>query len=430
MNAPSIPEVEPAESRPIPNVLPAPAEQRERPKKTGKIRASNSIWRWPAALAGWSWRILIGGLCCFTFIGGILVTGWTYRWMQGLVLRGWYLRSRFREQGSFEDFCASWGPDAPVTRPRWFMQERMRSALNRPDAFGRQPSVGSKMLRWLVLPWHSLWLNFKIGLQGLTGTFLLTGLGCLIMLFSWEFGWLNSFNKGYEQAFIGPLTGLLGIIIFIAAMFYVPMAQVHQAVTGEFRAFFDMRFVWRLIQARLSVYVFLAALIAFLSVPLEILKTAPVSFDDHFDFWSNASDAEVYRMLQNYFLICSFVLFLSLMIWRWLAARIYRSAVLKVLERGWITRAELHPTLVLWLDRLNVFPVPTLESAGIAYVVKSGSRIVYRRMLFVLLFFIWFGFIATVYVGEFFHYHPGWGLLNHSLVQLPYFNYMPPDLKP
>src|SRR5260370_25793359 len=127
-------------------------------------------------------------------------------------------------------------------------------------------------------------------------------------------------------------------------MFHMPMAQVHQAVTGELRAFFDVRFVWRLIQARLSAYVFLAALIAFLSVLLEILKTAPVSFDDHFDTWTNASDSEVYLMLQNYFLIFMFVLFLTLMVWRWLAARIFRSAVLKVLERAWVTRAGLHPT--------------------------------------------------------------------------------------
>lgn len=429
MNAPSIPEVQPAESRTTPEVLPVLPGRRETPNRRSTGLTSSSIWQWPAALLGWCGRLLIGGLLCFTLIGSILVTGWTYRWMQGLVLRGWYSRSRFREHGSFEDFCASLGHDAPVARPRWFVQERMRSALNRPDVFGRPPGAARRILRSFRWPWHSLWLNFKIGLQGIVGTYLLSGLGCLIMLFSWEFGWLNSFNKGYEQAFIGPLTGLLGIFIFIAAMFYVPMAQVHQAVTGELRAFFDVRFVWRLIQARLSAYVFLAAVIALLSVLLEILKTAPVSFDDHFDFWTNASDAEVYRMLQNYFLICSFVLFLTLLVWRWLAARIYRSAVLKVLERGWVTRAELHPTLALWLDRLGVFPVPTLESAGITYVVKSGSRMVYRRILFVMLFFIWFGFVAKVYVGEFLHYHPGLGLLNHPLVQLPYFNYMPPDLK-
>ena len=59
--------------------------------------------------------------------------------------------------------------------------------------------------RALRLPWHALWLNFKIGLQATLCTWLLVGWGCLIMVFSWNFGWLNSFNKGYEESLVGPL---------------------------------------------------------------------------------------------------------------------------------------------------------------------------------------------------------------------------------
>jgi hypothetical protein len=424
----SIPEVQPAE-------IQAGASRKLEPRMEhgfntdsgpGSTRVSFVAHSWARVFFGWCWRIAVGGLLCFTLVGSVLVTGWTYRWMQGRVLRGWWKRSRLREQGSFEDFCASLGYDAPVARPRWLLQERMKTALNRPDAFGRPPSTVRKILRLLRLPWHSLWLNFKIGLQGLFCTYLLTGLGCLIMLFSWEFGWLNSFNKGYEQAPIGPLTGLLGIAVFIAAMFYVPMAQVHQAVTGDFRAFFDIRFVWRLIQARLSTYVILAVLIALISLPPEILKTAPSFFGDWTDTWS---DAEVLTMLRNYYLTCSLVLFVSLLIWKWLAARIYQSAVLKVLERGWVTRAEVQPRVANWLDRLEIFPVPTLESAGFGYVVKSGSQSVYRRTLYVVLFFVWFGFVAKVYVGEFLNYHPFTGFMNHPLIQFPYFNYTPSNLE-
>ncbi len=389
MNSASIPEVQPAEPQAALQVLPAASvSKRVLSGRSGSESAGSALWKWPLVFFGWCWRVLAGGLLCFSLVGSILVTGWTYRWMQGLVLRGWWKRSRFRQEGSFEDFCASLGYDAPVVRARWFLQERMGTALNRLDVGGRQPGAVRKILRSLRLPWHSLWLNFKIGFQGLFCTYLLTGLGCLIMLFSWEFGWLNSFNKGYEQALIGPLTGLLGILIFVAAMFYVPMAQVHQAVTGDFRAFFDVRFVWRLIQARLSVYVILSALIALISLPLEILKTAPAFFGDWTESWS---DAEV--------------------------------------ERGWMTQTEVHPTLVNWLDRLDISPVPTLESAGLTYLVKSGSRSVYRRTLHVLLFFIWFGFVAKVYVGQFLNYHPFEGFMNHPLVQFPHFNYIPSDLK-
>ena len=419
MNTSSIPEVQLVETE---GLTPRKLE----PRMEHGFNTDSVIVSWPLAFLGWCWRVVVGSLFCFSLIGSIIVTGWTYRWLQGLVLRGWWKRSRFGQQGSFEEFCASLGHNAPVSRPRWFMEEWIKIALNRPDAAGRQPGTIRKILRALRLPWHSLWLNFKIGLQGLFCTYVLTGLGCLLMLFSWEFGWLNSFNKGYEQAVIGPLTGFLGVFIFIAAMFYVPMAQVHQAVTGDYRAFFDVRFVWQLIRARLSAYVILAALITLTSVLMEILKIAPGFFGDLTESWS---DAEVLKMLQNYYLVCCLVLFVSLLTWRWLAARIYQSAVLKVLERGWFHRADLHPTLMNWLDRLGIFPVPTLESAGIGYVVKSGGRIVYRRMLFVVLFFIWFGFVAKVYVGEFLNYHPISGFMNHPLIQFPHFNYTPPNLK-
>ena len=89
------------------------------------------------------------------------------------------------------------------------------------------------------------------------------------------------------------------IFLFVAAMVYVPMAQVHQAVTGDYRAFFDVRFVWRLVRARLSAYVILAALVTLVSFLLEILKTAPAFFGD---LTESSSDAEVLKMLQNYYL--------------------------------------------------------------------------------------------------------------------------------
>ena len=45
----------------------------------------------------------------------------------------------------------------------------------------------------------------------MANTWVLTLVPSLLMLFSWEAGWDNSFNKGYEQAAIGPTTGTLGI---------------------------------------------------------------------------------------------------------------------------------------------------------------------------------------------------------------------------
>jgi len=406
------------------------------------------------ALLGWCWRLGIGALFCLNwlYLSGIVVTGWTYRWMQARVVRGWWKTSRFARQGSFEDFCAARSLEAPVARPRWFLQEHVRLTLNKPAADGRPPGAVRLAWRALRLPWHSLWLNFKIGFQGLFCTFLLTGWGCLLMQFSWQFGWLNSFHKGYEQAFLGPLMGILGIALFIGAMFYVPMAQVHQAVTGTCWAFFDFRLVWRLARARLTAYVGLALLTALAALPLHILAVVPAFFvvqgafaDDFVNFWDTASDAEVLAALRLYLLACCLVLFPTLLVLRLAAARIYRSAVLKVLRRGWVSRQQLHPLLAGWLDCMDLYPPPARAPGTLTKVVRFGGRSFYRGVLYGTLFLAWFIFVAQVYVGEFLSRHravgflnpaddlvnddPLAGFLNHPLVQVPAFDFIPKHLK-
>src|SRR3954470_13942028 len=102
------------------------------------------------------------------------------------------------------------------------------------------------------------------------------------MVFGWEFGWFNSINRWYEQYLIGPGSFLLGMLLFILAMFYVPMAQAHQAATGQARAFFDFRFVRRLVRARLLAYVGLAILMWLASAVLTfaVLASAAQPFAD------------------------------------------------------------------------------------------------------------------------------------------------------
>jgi hypothetical protein len=446
MNPSAIPDVLPAKPPAIPDVVPAgepaadvlavvkPAPPQVLPAEPTPARKQPDLGKtllgWVAACFGWCWRVPVGALFCTTYLTSILVVGWTYRWVQGIVLRSWWRASRVSADGSFAEFCAALGPDAPAVRPRWFLQEHIVAAMNRPAPNGQRPGQLRMALRALQVPWHSQWLNFKVGLQALFCTYLLTGWGCLFMLFSWEFGWLNSFHKGYEQAWIGPTTGFLGIFLFIAAMFYVPMAQVHQAVTGDFRAFFDFRFVWRLIQARLTAYVALAAVIALASLPIQVMVKAPLFFDDTQDWWTNLSDAEFGAALRNYFLVCSFVLFPLLLFLRVVAAFIYRSAVLKVLRRGWVTRGELHPVLARWLSRLYLIPSAPPPMAPVERIVRSGGGAIYRWTCYGILFWIWFGFVAKTYVGKFFIAWPITDFMNHILVQFPCLDFVPTPVDP
>ncbi len=415
---------------PLHDEHPAPPEPPE-PRSTKRRWPVLGILLWPFR---WGWRILVGTTFCFSgyilsYFTAIMVVGWLYRWAQGRVVHGWWKQSPLRPHQSWEDFLDSLGPDAPVSRPRWFVMSHVREKLNHPGPDGQKPSRLRRAARILTIPFHSAWCNLTLGVQGLLCVFLLTGWGCALMTFSWEFGWLNSFNKGYEQAAIGPLTGLTGIALFIAAMFYVPMAQMHMAVTGDYRAFFHVRFVWTLVQSRITPYVGLAAVIVFLALPLQGLKTWAGLRSGYDQTWMDASDAELLQLLSNFLRGVALYLFVSLLIIYALAARIYQSAVLKALRRGWLHREDLHPRLRVWLEKLACVPERQPDPHDLVKVVRWSARWNYRRVMYALLAVLWFGMVgAQVYVGEFLNYHPAIGFLNHPLVQIPSVDYIPAHL--
>jgi hypothetical protein len=124
------------------------------------------------------------------------------------------------------------------------------------------------------------------------------------------------------------------------------------------------------------------------------------------------------------------VLFPLLLFLRLVAAFTYRSAVLKVLRRGWVTRGELHPVLARWLSRLHLIPPAPPPMDAVERIVRTGGSWIYRWTCYAILFWIWFGFVAKTYVGEFFSYHPVAGFMNHILVQFPCFDFVPAAVDP
>jgi hypothetical protein len=388
-------------------------------------RPDPRVWVAPAAL-GWAWAILFGSLLTMSYLGSVVVFGWLCRWVQGRVLYGWWLRSTRRRLLPFERLCSACADD-PALRPRWLLRQRFASEEVRREvqaltADGEAPGPLLRLARRAAAPFRSLWLNLKLGSLGLLATFLLVGWGCLLMMFSWEYGWNASFDKVYEVRGVGWATAWLGAALFVAAMVYVPMAQVHQAVTGDFRSFFEFRFVWLVIRARLGSYVLFAFLFLDVAVALENLKTIPTGLDDHIAWFSEKSDEELLLVFRGYYLACGFLLMLSLLATRLILARLYGGAVLHVLRRGWVAREQLHPRLAGWFARLELFPEVRRKPAG------GWGGAARRGGLVVLLLLVWLGFAAKVYVGEFFNYHPVVGFLNHPLIQAPCCNYTPSHL--
>lgn len=376
----------------------------------------------------WAWRLLVflwkfvaGVFLSQAFLGSIVVAGWTARLSQRAVRKQWWRRSEHPERGSdFSAFAAAHSATAQSARwPNWILAENARAHFARRTA--------SSILKALLV---ALGQNIRVGAQIIFTTWTVTMPGCALMLFAWYAGWLNSFNKGYEQAIIGPATGVAGIGLFIAAMCYVPLAQIRQASTGSWRSFYDFQFVRALIRERFVSCFLLACAYSLFFVPVTVAKIAPAFIMADRPDYATMSNAEALSLLQNYFFGVTFILLPLYIALRIIAAKIYASAVLGALKRGSIHEDALADNEWEILNRLDLLTVNLvrMQPAWLRATTWVASRAT-RVALGVAVLLVWFTFIAQAYVSEFFLKSArGQGWLNQPLVQLPWFSYIPPRL--
>lgn len=350
-------------------------------------RAARFLWRWG-----------FGALMCMSPPGSIVAVGWALR-RAGATAR------------------AEWADDdTPPIRPNWVVGAGgLRAAwLAGSSRGGLVPRARST----IAAAFCSLATNFRVGLSSLLTVWTVTLPGCVLWLFAWYDGWNNSFTKGYENAGVGPVTGLLGTALFIASMMYVPMAQARHAATGDWRTFFRFRIVWRLArQCRLR-YLGLAALYAATALPVMVLKTAPMLFTQLNDAWEPISSAEAREILDGYFFKACLVVFPLFVLLRVVGARVYAIAARNAVVSGRIGAGELHPVEAEALR----------AQAGSTPRRRRGDRAVTVVWLAALAA-IWFAFVAQIFVSEFLNYHPGVGWLNQPTAQAPWFHYMPAHLR-
>jgi hypothetical protein len=147
----------------------------------------------------------IGTLLCTGPVTSVLALGW-------LVRRSGHLaRDRF---GAAEE------------RPGWLLGPR--EARGRPA--GR-----------LVRALGGLAANIRAGLMALVALLAWTLPFTLLWLGAWWAGWENSFNKGYEQAFVGPSVFLLGALVAALVLPVLPLVLAHLAAEDRLAAAFELR---------------------------------------------------------------------------------------------------------------------------------------------------------------------------------------------
>jgi hypothetical protein len=386
-------------------------------------------------------KLLLGMIFCQGLLGSILVVGWTYRLAQRSAVKYWWSRSRRPEQG--KTFCEFLSETASTSAlhdwPNWFLQQKAegRGSSDEPPISSHASRIThhphrithhvTRLPRLLL---HSLWLNFWLGLRAILNTWVLTIPACLFWWFGWYDGWNNSFNKGYEQAPVGPIISISGIILFIAAMFALPLAQARQAVTGHWRSFYDVRLIWKIVRIRWLACAGLASLYCAFALPLNVLKTGPIFWASGKPMLEHLSDTQVLKSLDSYFFWCALVMLPAFVILRLVAMRIYASGILRLLQIGQIQASALADNEREVLERLTLLEAqpPPERHRFVRLLAWAGTRLG-RTISGAALFFIWLGFVAQIYIAEFFNTHGGRGWLNQPLVQLPWFHYVPAHLK-
>ena len=374
-------------------------------------------------------KLFWGMAFCQGLVGSILVAGWTNRAVQRTALKLWWKRrAECVRHLTLQVFLAD------DTRsqdhrywPNWFVDSRFVAKL---AAFRSQPSTRGFGLVVRAL-FTSLALNFRLGFRAALNTALLVLPAGLLWWFGWYDGWNNSFSKGYEQAAVGPLISIIGIFWFITVMFYVPLAQARQAVTGDWRSFFQFRLIWKIVRFKWLACAGLAILYSGLDVPLMVFKIYPMFAAQKNPELANLTSQEIIKFLNSYFFWRALWVFPAYLILKQLAGKIYASGVLELIQSGVIDCSQLSAGEEAALTQLGLAErkAASPRHLAIRIITWAGTR-VGRIVTAIVVVIAWFSFVAQIYIGEFFSYHGAVAWLNQPLVLVPWFHFLPAAIKP
>ncbi len=356
------------------------------------------------------WRFLVGALFTLTPISAILVVGWTQRATARSVARNWHARAGYAKS-DFPAFAQQEPETAGLANwPRWIMADNASALF----AEARKSGLWRGAALMLRALFGSLLLNTKAGLSALLPIAIVALPASLLLLLSWWGGWENSFNKGYEQAWVGPVVAFAGIFYFILAMTLLPLAEVRQAVNGSWRAFFDVSFLRRAAREVRVGLIGLAVLFVTAGFIVAMLKIAPMAIGN-----SVVMPADLERLRAGYPLLVAAVLFPLYVAMRLAAGRVYARAALRLVAKdgGGNGLADRERSL---LARLSLQAGGAKTKRGVIARVAAGSGAAMAGATSTaIVLALWAGFVGEIYLSQFLA-HDWLSWINHPLVQLPW----------
>lgn len=264
--------------------------------------------------------------------------------------------------------------------------------------------------RWV----SALGTNLRRGLRTSLGIGLYTWPIGALWWFAWRYGWDASFFKSYENAHLGPLMGVLGLLSFASVMLFVPLAAARAALIDDRRAFLQPGLLLRLAVQRPFEAAGVAAAHLVASGPFTVMWIAPVLIVAARPELAAAPVEDAAAWLRRYYLFWGVLAVPVVLGLRILAARWYGRALRDAAAVGSVGAEELH--------------AEELARVEVGTAVRRPLRWALVSPVLAVAFGLWMAVGATPFVGAFFHYRDiGW--FNQPLVQVPWFRYMPESLR-
>ena len=368
-------------------------------------------------------KFLFGLLMVQSPLGAVFLTGWTARLMQRVVLWTWWRNAR--RSGNVKSFAAFLAEDQRTNGhlhwPNWFLAQRFSSQV------AAEPLLSQKMKRIVAGLFRSLWDNGRLGCQMFLNASLVLLPSMLLMWVAWFSGWQVSFNKQYEHFVVGGSVGLIGIALFVAGMFYVPMALARQASTGDWRSFYAFRLVRGLVRRAWFGNLLLAGGYAAASLPILIMMTGPTFFGQSHSSTTELSPAVVERNLRLYYLACALWVFPAFVVLRCAAACLYGRTLLKSVQTGSVGEDDLAENEWHTLHRLGLLAdtTPAKRSIWTQLILWFGTK-AGRITAGFLVAGLWFLVVGQInYAATFFNYRFAFSWINQPLTFLPWFMHLP-----
>lgn len=199
------------------------------------LAARSSLVRLPLRLVRFVVDLMVGTLLCLSPLTAVLALGWLSRRMAARI-------------GA--------GLGQSVEHPGWLL--------------------GARGGGWIVRLLGGLAANIRTGLRTAAGLAALTLPFTLLWAGAWWAGWENSFNKGYEQAAVGPAVWFIGAAMAGPVLAHLPLALAHASAEGRFGAFFEFRRIRSVFSAAGWRVVWLAVMSVVLSLPFFGMRALPV----------------------------------------------------------------------------------------------------------------------------------------------------------